>query len=341
MSDLQIGLVALGAILILLVVVFNWWQDRRVRRKMQEKFPEAPADPLMAHLEAERREPTVRIAETLADKKIEPAVPAEDIDPTVEAVIDVQFAQAVGGAELTELLRTYLRVETKPVRLFAANAANELHAYPHEEESYVSMQLAVLLANRSGPITEIEWSRLWMAAQNLANQLDGSVDGPDQETVIERAQQLDKACANLDAQVGLSLQLREPTKTQTVQQVVVSAGFMEYGQQLAWLASSGLPRFTLLFNGKPALSFQAATIERLDLLLDLPNSPKDEQAFSRMASVGRDLALRLDAELIDDQGQVLTDHYDDEIDQQLYQMYEQLERSGFKAGETRTQRVFA
>lgn len=341
MSDLQIGLVTLGAVLILLVVVFNWWQDRRVRRKMQDKFPEAPADPLMAQLDAERREPTVRIAETLAEKKTEAAVAAEEIDPSSEAVIDVQFPQPVEGEQLIELLRAYLRVETKPVRLFASTINGEHHAYPNAGDSYVSMQLAVILANRQGPLTEIEWSRLWMAAQNLAQQLDGSVDGPDQAEVMERAQQLDQLCANLDAQVGISLQLREPIATNTVRQVVVSAGFMEYGKQLAWLASSGLPRFTLLFNGKPALNLQSANVDRLDLLLDLPNSPKDEQAFSRMASVGRDLALRLDADLIDDQGQVLTDHYDQDIDQQLYQLYEQLEQAGFKAGETRTQRVFA
>ena len=340
MSDLQIGLIVLGVVLILLVVGFNWWQDRRVRHKMQDKFPETPVDPLMTQLETERREPTVRIAETLAEKK-EPAIPAEEIDSTTEAVVDITFAQPVAGLELMELLRTYLRVETKPVRLFASTVNGEHHAYPHEDESYLSMQLAVLLANRKGPITEIEWSKLWMAAQNLAQQLDGTVDGPEQSDVIARAQHLDALCANLDAQVGISLRLHGPIGTALVNQAIVSAGFMEYGKHLAWLASSGLPRFTLLLNAKPALTVQSATVDRLDLLLDLPNSPKDEQAFSRMASVGRDLALRLNAELIDDQGQPLTDHYDDDIDQQLYQMYEQLEQAGFTAGEARTQRVFA
>lgn len=340
MSDLKIALVALGAILILLVLLFNWWQDRRVRNTMKDKFPEAPADPLMTQLEAERREPTVRIAETLAQSKAEPAVLAEDIDAATEAVIDVQFPKAVPGAELMDLLRAYLRVETKPVRLFALSAQGEHHAYPHEAEQYMGMQLAVLLANRKGPISEIDWSRLWMAAQNLAQQLDGTVDGPEQQEVIERAQQLDNLCANLDAQVGLSLRLPQPLATAEVRQVALSAGFMEYGKQLGWLASSGIPRFTLLFDGKPAMDLHSAQVSRLDLLLDVPNSPKDENAFSRMATVGRDLAMRLDAELIDDQGQPLTAHYDDEIDQQLYQIYEQLEDAGFNAGENRTLRVF-
>ena len=47
MSDLQIGLIALGVLLILLVLGFNWWQDRRVRRKMQSHFPTSEQDPLL------------------------------------------------------------------------------------------------------------------------------------------------------------------------------------------------------------------------------------------------------------------------------------------------------
>lgn len=341
MSDLQIGLVALGVVLILLVVMFNWWQDRRVRSKMQDKFPETPVDPLMAQLETKRQEPTVRIAETLAVEKTEPAIPAEEIDANTEAVIDVHFSQPVIGTELIELLRLHLRVDTKPVRLFATSTTNEHHAYPHKDESYVAIQLVMLLANRTGPLTAIDWSRLWRAAESLSEQADGTVDGPDQETVLERAKQLDTLCAGLDAQVSISLQLAEPMATASVRQVVLSAGFMEYGQSLAWLASSGLPRFSLLFNAKPALSFQSASVDRLDLLIDLPNSPQDEQAFSRMASVGRDLALRLNATLIDDQGQVLTDHYDDVIDKQLYDLYLQLDQAGFKAATSHTQRVFS
>lgn len=341
MSDLQIGLVALGVILIVLVLVYNWWQDRRIRHKMQDKFPETPVDPLMAQLEIERREPTVRIAEALADKKMEPAVPAEEVDSNTEAVIDVQFDKPVSGGQLIDLLRAYLRVDTKPVRLFASTVAGEHHAYPHEEESYSAIQLVVLLANRDGPLTEIDWSRLWVAAESLAQQADGSVDGPEQTQVIAQAQALDALCASLDTQVSISLRLNAPTATNTAQQAVLSAGFMEYGQHLAWLASSGLPRFTLLFDGKPALSIQSASVERLDLLIDLPNSPKDEQAFSRMASVGRDLALRFEAELTDDQGQPLTDHYDEGIDQQLYDLYLQLEQAGFDPSSTHTQRVFS
>src|SRR5690606_14476355 len=47
MSELQIGLIALGVVMIGVVLGLNWWQDRRVRRKMQENFPPSREDPLL------------------------------------------------------------------------------------------------------------------------------------------------------------------------------------------------------------------------------------------------------------------------------------------------------
>ena len=65
MSDLQIGLVALGVVLIFAVLVFNWWQDRRVRRHMQENFPQTDEDPLFGGLP-----PTVEIGRASCRERV-------------------------------------------------------------------------------------------------------------------------------------------------------------------------------------------------------------------------------------------------------------------------------
>ncbi len=62
MSDLQIGLIALGVLFILLVLGFNWWQDRRVRRKMQVHFPGSEQDPLLGEQQARWRALAARAA---------------------------------------------------------------------------------------------------------------------------------------------------------------------------------------------------------------------------------------------------------------------------------------
>lgn len=343
MSDLQIGLILLGVVLILAVLVFNWWQDWRVRQKMKDQFPEREHDPLMGAQGAftPRREPGLGALPSDAVNENDDEDDPDDVDPTTEVVIDVSFAQPVGSSQLYNALKSIRKVGNKPVRVFAEREGGGHRAWLRPAESYTSVQLAVLMANRSGALTDIEWSQLWTLAQRLADHFDGSVEGPEIETVQERARALDTLCAELDAQVGLVLKLEQPKDTDAVFRVLENAGFLRGDDHLAWMSDSGLPRFIALFDGVPAAKLDSDQISRVDFVLDVPNSPADEQAFSRMATVGRDLAKRLDAVLLDDQGRPLPDHADDAIDDQLYALYVRLEEAGYPPGEARTARVFS
>ena len=355
MSDLQIGLILLGVVLILLVLLFNWWQDRRVRKQMQEQFPEREEDPLLGGtpppLAAMRREPGLgSVAEPAHETRangdaVQDASGSDDdpaeADPTTEVVIDISFAQPVPSEQLHAATHGLKRVGSKPVRLFAEKEGGGHRARLRPGESYVSMQLAVLLANRNGPLSEIEWSELWTAAQSLTERFEGSMEGPEIKEVVQRAQRLDAICAELDAMVGLALQLPGALSVAEVGQALEEVGFLRHGPQLAWMSELGIPRFTALFNGRLPGEVQSAGVDRIELVLDLPNSPADDQAFSRMASVGRHLAANLDAQLLDDQGRPVADGADQAIDVQLHERYRQLEAAGFVAGEYRTARLFS
>ncbi|TEA78556.1 cell division protein ZipA C-terminal FtsZ-binding domain-containing protein [Allopusillimonas ginsengisoli] len=340
MSDLQIGLILLGVVLILAVLIFNWWQDRRVRQKMQEHFPEREHDPLMGGSQASstRREPGLGVREP--DEAL-PADDAAEVDPATEAVIDIVFAQPVSSEHLHQATQALHKVGNKPVRIFAERDGGGHRARLRPHEHYVSMQLAVLLANRSGPLSDIEWSQLWAVAQSLAERFDGAIEGPEQAPVLQQAQELDAVCAGLDAQVGLTLRLSDNRSLPDISRILKEVGFLPYGGQLAWMSDQGIPRFTVLFDGVHLQDVQTDGVERIDLLLDLPNSPSDEQAFSRMASVGRDLARRLDAELLDDQGHPVSGGADQAIDGQLLDMYTRLSQAGFQSGTERTVRIFS
>ena len=342
MSDLQIGLILLGVLLILVVVMFNWWQDRRIRQKMQEHFPERDHDPLMGAQAPGpvRREPG--FGAVLAQDDDDPAADDDaEVDPGTEVVIDISFGQPVGSAQLQQAVQGLVRVGSKPVRIFAERDGGGHRARLRANENYASMQLAIVLANRSGPLTDIEWSQLWSAAQGLAERFDGAIEAPEQDEVIRRAAQLDQLCAGLDAQVGLILRLNQTVSAGAARQVLEDAGFLPYGRQLAWMSDTGVPRFTALFDGIAPQEIKSESENRVDLVLDLPNSPADEQAFSRMASVGRDLARRLNAELLDDQGRPVLDGADGTVDRQLFDLYRKLELAGFEAASERTVRVFS
>ena len=130
MSDLQIGLIALGVLLILLVLGFNWWQDRRVRRKMQSHFPTSEQDPLLGAGAATgataaasvRREPGMGDAPKAHPEQPKPVDPgsdaddAEEPDPACEVVIEINFAEPVRGADLLPYMQSVRQVGRKPMR---------------------------------------------------------------------------------------------------------------------------------------------------------------------------------------------------------------------------------
>jgi len=357
MSDLQIGLIALGVLLILLVLGFNWWQDRRARSRMQARFPTSEQDPLFGANEtaaratvapeAQRREPGMG-GEPTAAASTEAAVPprndtddAIEPDPGCEIVIEVQFSEPVQGTDLLAAVQGLHQVGQKPVRIFASTDRGRHRARIHPEESYASLQLAVLLANRSGPLTAIEWSQAWARAQDLADHFEATIEGPDQQVVLERAGKLDTLCASLDAQVGLTLLLQAPRATAEIIGVARELGFVADGARLVWLADNGVARLALSRNDGAGFDNGMAAIDRLVLLLDVPCSPEDPRAFGRMVDVGRDLAGRLQAELVDDQGKPVVDGMEAGIDQQLQNLFRQLDQAGLPAGSERAQRVFA
>jgi len=359
MSDLQIGLIALGVLLILLVLGFNWWQDRRVRRKMQTHFPSTEQDPLLgagaatgaasaAGAAVPRREPgmggEVPRVQPGQPAPVDPGSDADDTeepDPACEVVIEINFAEAVRGADLLPYMQSLRHVGRKPMRVFAETDQRRHRARVHAGESYASMQLAVLLANRSGPLTAIEWSQAWARAQDMAERFDATIEGPDQQAVLEQGARLDDTCAALDTQVGLTLLLGAAQPAAEVLSVARDLGFVSDGSRLAWPADNGVARFTLARGDGAAFDAGMGGIERLYLLLDVPCSPSDERAFGRMVDVGRDLAARLRADLVDDQGKPLADGSETVIDERLQVLFGQLEQAGLPAGSERALRVFA
>jgi len=369
MSDLQIGLIVLGVLLILMVLGFNWWQDRRVRHRMQAHFPSNEHDPLLGtggqesapHVPpapaAQRREPgfngsaasaTTAGGAAAGAAASQPAVAAhadgddgEEADPACEVVIEVTFAEPVRGGDLLPVTQSMRAAGRKPMRVFGQTEERRHRARLRADEHYGSLQIAVLLANRTGPLTAIEWSQAWARAQDLGERFDAAIEGPDQQAVLEQAARLDDTCAALDTQVGLTLLLGGAQPAAEVLSVARDLGFIHDGPRLVWMSDVGLPRFTLTRGDGAAFDAGMGGVERLNLLLDVPCSPPDDRAFGRMVDVGRQLAQRLRAELVDDQGKPLADASVVVIDERLQVLFGQLEQAGLRAGSDRALRVFS
>ena len=372
MSDLQVGLIALGVILIGLVLGLNWWQDRRVRRRMQEDFSAEGEDVLLPGQARTARKPGAEpVAEPLrrepglgavartepvlgegaaglaAPGATTPGIDGDDVDepdPASEAVIDLVFPHPVPAESLLPLVRDIHQAGQKSIRVFYRTSGGVHCARLRLGVSYSSMQLAVLLANRSGPLTPTEWSQAWARAQQLADHFDAEVEGPDPREIAQRAKQLDAVCASLDTSVGLTLVARgpQPWRLAEVQALALDLGFSDQGQdhRLEWLDRSGAVCFSLMVE-PGGVSRQPETTTRLTLLLDVPRSVPSDSSFAEMADVARQLAAPLDAEVVDDNGQPLQEGSEAAVDKQLRELYHRLDQHSLAAGSPRSLRVFS
>lgn len=110
MSDLQLALLALGAIIIVAVILFNWWQERSLRKAAAESFDEPPTDPLLDefHIDTEailKDEPASAPAfETTFEEAMASGNPA--IAEAASAVVEFEQDMAV-SEDIPALTRTY------------------------------------------------------------------------------------------------------------------------------------------------------------------------------------------------------------------------------------------
>lgn len=263
-------------------------------------------------------------------------------DPMTEAVVDLRFERPVLGRAIIEQAMRFPSADDKAIRYFAETEDGTCHAVIRPDISYVALQMAVSMSNRLGPLQDVHWSAAMMIADELAQQFDADIEAPLFKSIEEHALGLDDLCASLDAQVGLSLLLEGPQPIKSVAEIVRKRGFVDYRQTLAWLNNQGQVCFYMLFDGLALSQVESASVERLELLLDVPNSPADRHAFGKMVGAARDLAGLLRASIVDDQNQPLErDELVTSVDEQIYEIYQRLDEVGLSAGSERARRVFS
>ena len=95
--------------------------------------------------------------------------------------------------------------------------------------------------------------------------------------------------------------------------------------------------FSLTTNVTPA----EETTARLTLLLDVPCVAPARDGFGAMVGCAKSLVARLDATIVDDYNQPLTDAALSEIAGQVQEFYAEMNNADIPAGSTRALRLFS
>jgi hypothetical protein len=191
----------------------------------------------------------------------------------------------------------------------------------------------VLLANRHGPLNAMEFSEFANAMQALGRAIGaGGAIVPEMAPVLEHARQLDEACAQLDAVIGLNVETPTALSPDDLAALAAGLGLQERGNN----------RFTAIGEEGEAL-FSLALGERaeqLTLLLDVPRAPEHAEPWDRMVEAAAACAERTGGRVVDDAGRPLTAPAAAEVGRQLATRYRTLQEAGLDAGSPAALRVF-
>jgi len=353
-SNLQIGLAIAGGLILAAVVAHSAWSARKNQPMLAT--PEAPADDPLAQpasdASTERQEPSFDADSGLGSLSNLASLMAIDKKPGLDALIDVMAPIAVdtdvsGEAALSAMPATR-RAGSKPFGVEGLNIATKEWELPGAGQRYSAFQCGVQLANRLGPLNQIEYSEFVMKTQAFADALGGEPEFPEMLDEVARARELDQFASAHDAQLGFTLRALSTAWSpgyvaQNAARLGFIAGSMPGRMVLPATGRGGAPLLGLAFDTQAAMAEdpEKTALREVTLSLDVPQVPRDEQPFVRMRESAAALAASMGGVVMDDNGNVITPAAMDVIGSELEQLYDTLDERDLSAGSVLARRLFS
>ncbi|HQR85727.1 MAG: hypothetical protein B7Y59_00070 [Burkholderiales bacterium 35-55-47] len=279
-------------------------------------------------------------------------LPQPEKRPALDALIDViaavEIDHPVSGDAALQAMPATRRVGSKLFSLEGLNTETGLWEHPRNGQRYSAFQSGVQLANRTGPLNEIEFSEFVTKTQNFADAINGAPEFPDMLEEVSRARELDHFASAHDAQLSFTLKATKAAWSPGyVQQNAARLGFIAGvlpGRMVVPAPVHGLPPILLLtFDSQAAMSEDPtqSAIYELTLSLDVPQVDRKEEPYARMIQTAYELARVMDGAISDDNGQPLSETAIGAIARDLLALYDTLDARDLSAGSPQARRLFS
>jgi FtsZ-interacting cell division protein ZipA len=415
MTALQIALIVAGVVLVIGVIAYNSWQERRLKREAGHSAP-GPAATRPTRV-VERVEPTLSAAGAAPARESTDGMPAfaatddaqSEFEPPLDVIAPPALEPSFGETDRRSAARDAVHADVAGIEalgpearagvpsLRPAGVLREPSMPDHEIECLIPLQPAapvaasalgtglharigktlrwfgrpdprsdwqrlaedtpgrfadlvacLLLADRNGAASRAQVDTFVRVVGDIAPMLPAAFTPPDIAREVARAEALDRLCAELDVQIGLTVQKPDPGSIPgtRLRGVVEAAGFrlapggrFEYVQE-----DTGAVLYTLQ-NLRP----DAFTIESLRLtatngvvfVLDVARTSDPVRTFDQMKMVARRMAKTLGAELVDDNHRPLDDAALTTIREQVEGAADALRSVHIEPGSTRALALFS
>lgn len=279
-------------------------------------------------------------------------LPQPEKRPALDALIDViaavEIDHPISGDAALQAMPATRRVGSKLFSLEGLNTETGLWEHPRNGQRYSAFQSGVQLANRTGPLNEIEFSEFVTKTQNFADAINGAPEFPDMLEEVSRARELDSFASAHDAQLSFTLKATKAAWSPGyVQQNAARLGFIAGvlpGRMVVPANVHGLPPILLLtFDSQAAMSEDPtqSAIYELALSLDVPQVDRKEEPYARMIQTAYELARVMDGAISDDNGQPLSETAIGAIARDLLALYDTLDARDLSAGSPQARRLFS
>lgn len=366
MSDLQIGLLALGALVVICVLAFNKIQEWRARRDATRHFSSDHEDVL---LQGER--PTIKKPRPLdADPADEPPPAAGRVEPTwsepaaapveeppplddipampagaseraevhapavlderIDFIAELQFIEPLLGSHLVLEIEKFAGARIIGCDGFNAGAADWEGL--DRDSVYEMARIGIQLSDRAGPLRADELKVFQQWISEIATQLGAMVEWTGMQSPLTRAAELDAFCAEVDVQINVNLVSVAPLPETKLRGLAEAHGFKREEDGIFRRRGE---------DGEELLSMRQSAPVAVTLVYDVPRVARESAAFGLMMHCARTIAKGLDARIVDDNGKPLDDTMQSSIQSSLAGIHARMDAADMPAGGALAQRVFA
>src|SRR5262252_279533 len=349
MSELQLGLIAVGVLVVAGVFLYNKWQEQRYQRDAEAAFGSRHDDVLMRSggqappaLSPERIEPS--LASSLGGPG--PEVPARQVlVESVDFIIPIEGVEDIAGTSVLDAAGAALDRCPRSVHLEGFDEKLAAWELVDPERSYSRMRAGLQLVDRRGPADAEEVAAFGAAVEEVAASLGMLATMPDAEQALGRARDLDRFCGEVDIRIAVHLVNESaPFPGAKVEAAAKGAGFEldepdgkfrcrdEAGRVVCALAN--LEPIPFKVDSLESLSTRGVTLE-----LDVPRAPRG--AFAGFRELAERFAKQLDARIVDDNRQPVGAGAFQAIAAQLQAVHSAMEARGIVPGGTLALRLFS
>ncbi len=361
MSEFQLGLLVIGATVVVAVLAFNKWQEIRYRRNSERSFKPDHPDLLL--------DPEVNVEIGLPDEDVEEAVPHVAIaesDRGRAGIVPVGRLAAKAASEgscLSSAIDLITLIES-PLGL----SVDDLHASglgeglagrirlegltegvwgtPLENRRYQSLQVGLQLASRRGAVSirDLDSFAEWVG--EIAERFGSRTAPLDLGAAYQAALSLDKFCGDVDIQIAVHVIAGDaPFPGTRIRAIAEAAGLaMEADGRFRRRDEDGREIFSLANEGETPFQVQIMrelSTSSLVLEFDVARCPGGNHSFTRFRQFAEHLASGLGGRVVDDNRASLDGTGFDAIAKELVAIDQAMVTRGILPGSPDSLRLFS